>query len=46
MKILVISELKNVNGAFKKAIWRKYEVNRYYKSAKEAKRYHNLKNCA
>ena len=45
MKILVISELKNVNGKFKPAIWRQYDVNRYYKSAKEASKYHSLKNC-
>lgn len=45
MKILVINELKNVNVRFRRAIWRKYTVNAVYKSAKEAKKYHNLKNC-
>ena len=45
MKILVISKLENVNKRFEKAIWRKTKVNRYYNSAKEAKEYHNLRNC-
>lgn len=45
MKIIVKTELKNVARRFKKASWREYVVNRIYNSAKEAKRYHNLRNC-
>ena len=45
MKVFVESELKNVARRFNSAIWRKNEVSRYYSSAKEAKKYHNLKNC-
>ena len=45
MKIFIENELKNVARRFNRAIWRKYEVNRYYSSAKEAKKFHNLKNC-
>ena len=32
MKIFIESELKNVACRFNRAIWRKYEVNRYYSS--------------
>ena len=45
MRIFIESELKNVACRFNRAIWRKKSVNRYYSSAKEAKKYHNLKNC-
>lgn len=45
MKVVVQSELCNVAGRFKKAIWRRRDVSFIYNSAKEAARWHNLKNC-
>lgn len=45
MEIKVISELKNVSPRFTTAIWRKYQVNESFASAKKAKVFHNLRNC-
>lgn len=45
MEIIIISELKNVSPRFTTAIWRKYQVNESFASAKKAKVFHNLKNC-
>lgn len=45
MEIKVISELKNVSSRFTAAIWRKYQVNGSFASAKKAKMFHNLRNC-
>lgn len=45
MRIIILSELQNVAPRFKRAIWRKKEVNRIFSSAKEAGKYYNLKNC-
>ena len=41
----MLSELQNVAPRFKRAIWRKKEVNRIFSTAKEAAKYYNLKNC-
>lgn len=45
MKIYIKSELKNIAPRFNKAIWRKYNIMREYASSKEARKFHNLKNC-
>lgn len=45
MRVIILSELKNVAPRFKCAIWRKKEVNRIFSSAKEAGKYYNLRNC-
>lgn len=45
MGIIIISELKNVSPRFTTAIWRKYQVNESFASAKKAKMFHNLRNC-
>ena len=45
MEIIIISELKNVSPRFTAAIWRKYQVNETFASAKKAKVFHNLRNC-
>lgn len=45
MEIIIISELKNVAPRFTTAIWRKYQVNESFASAKKAKVFHNLRNC-
>lgn len=45
MEIIIISELKNVSPRFTAAIWRKYQVNETFASAKKAKVFHNLINC-
>lgn len=45
MKVVVESELYNVAGSFKKAVWRKGNVGIIYNSRKEAARWHNMKNC-
>lgn len=45
MEIIIISELKNVAPRFSRAIWRKYQVNESFASAKKAKVFHNLRNC-
>nr|DAW10728.1 MAG TPA: hypothetical protein [Caudoviricetes sp.] len=45
MEIIIISELKNVAPRFTAAIWRKYQVNETFASAKKAKVFHNLRNC-
>lgn len=45
MKVIILSELQNVAPRFRRAIWRKKEVNRIFPSAKEAGKYYNLRNC-
>lgn len=45
MQITILHELTNIAPKFTAAIWRKKEVNRTYKNAKEAKKYYNLRNC-
>lgn len=45
MEIIIISELKNIASRFSKSIWRKYQVNETFASAKKAKVFHNLRNC-
>lgn len=45
MEIIIISELKNIAPRFSKSIWRKYQVNEMFASAKKAKVFHNLRNC-
>lgn len=45
MKVIILRELQNVAPRFKRAIWRKREVNRIFDSAKEAEKYYNLRNC-
>ena len=45
MKVIILSELQNVAPRFKRAIWRKRNVNRVFNSAKEAAKYYNLRNC-
>ena len=45
MRVIILSELKNVAPRFQHAIWRRKEVNRIFASAKEAAKYYNLKNC-
>lgn len=45
MKVIILSELQNVAPRFSRAIWRKRNVNRVFNSAKEAKKYYNLRNC-
>lgn len=45
MEIQIVSELKNVSPRFTAAIWRKYQVNGTFASAKKAKVFHNLRNC-
>lgn len=45
MQIIIISELRNIAPRFSGAIWRKYEVGKFYPSAKEANKFHKLKNC-
>lgn len=45
MEIIIISELKNIASRFSKSIWRKYQVNEKFASAKKAKVFHNLRNC-
>lgn len=45
MRVIILSELKNVAPIFHRAIWRRKEVNRIFASAKEAAKYYNLKNC-
>ena len=45
MRVLVISVLCNVAPRFNRAIWRKRKVNLIFKSAKEAAKYYNLRNC-
>lgn len=45
MKVIILSELQNLAPRFKRAIWRKREVNRIFSSAKEAGKYYNLRNC-
>ena len=44
MRVIVLSELQNVAPHFRRAIWRKKEVNRIFASAKEAGKYYNLRN--
>lgn len=45
MRVIILSELQNVAPRFKRAIWRKRNVNRVFTFAKEAARYYNLRNC-
>lgn len=45
MEIIIISELKNIAPRFSKSIWRKYQVNETFATAKKAKVFHNLRNC-
>lgn len=45
MRVIILSELQNVAPRFRRAIWRKREVNRIFASAKEAGKYYNLRNC-
>lgn len=45
MEIIIISELKNIAPRFSKSIWRKYQVNETFASAKKAKVFHKLRNC-
>lgn len=45
MKIYIDFKLENVASKFSTAIWRKTSVNRYYNSARDARKFHNLKNC-
>lgn len=45
MKVIIISVLCNIAPRFRRAIWRKKEVNRIFSSAKEAGKYYNLRNC-
>lgn len=45
MEIQIISELKNVSPRFTAAIWRQYQVNETFATAKKAKMFHNLRNC-
>ena len=45
MRLIVISVLCNIAPRFRRAIWRRKEVNRIFASAKEAAKYYNLKNC-
>lgn len=45
MEIIIISELKNIAPRFSKSIWRKYQVNETFASARKAKVFHNLRNC-
>ena len=45
MEIIIISELKNIAPRFSKSIWRKYQVNELFATAKKAKVSHNLRNC-
>lgn len=45
MEIIIISELKNIASRFSKSIWRKYQVNETFASARKAKVFHNLRNC-
>ena len=44
MKVIIISVLCNIAPRFRRAIWRKKEVNRFFSSAKEAGKYYNLRN--
>lgn len=44
-EIILISILENVAPAFHKAVWRKREVNKSFRSLKELSEHCNLKNC-
>lgn len=44
-KIYIESEIKNISGRFQSATWREYSVMRIYDSAKQARKFHNLRNC-
>lgn len=45
MEVKILSELKNIAPRFNHAIWRKYQVNESFASAKKANVFHNLRNC-
>lgn len=45
MEVFIKYELKNIAPRFHRAIWRRDKVMRGYASAKEARKFHNLKNC-
>ena len=44
-KIIINEVIKNVAPRFKKAIWRKYDVNEMFASYKDASKYYDLRNC-
>lgn len=45
MRVFVKTKILNISPKFKKAIFKKVEVNRVYNSVKEARKFHNLINC-